>query len=101
MAENVTKYNLRPSTKLKMVKEPCLTCRDDTEEETIPLFPDRVASMPETSESNEVDHPGCSTTNTDVLVDSVESVVNSEGANSIHRCRSDTHSKILKFAQCM
>ena len=94
MAENITKYNLRPSTKLKLVKEPCLTCRDDTEEETIPLFPDRVAIVPETSESNEVDQPGCSTTNTDVLVDNFESVVDSEGVNSIHRCRSDTHSKI-------
>ena len=94
MAENVTKYNLRPSTKLKVVKEPCLTCRDDTEEETIPLFPDRVAIVPETSESNEVDQPGCSTTNTDVLVDNFESVVDSEGVNSIHRCRSDNHSKI-------
>ena len=57
MAENVTKYNLRPSTELKVVKEPCLTCRYGTEEET--LFPDRVAIVPETSESNEVDHPGC------------------------------------------
>ena len=42
--------------------------------------------MPETSESNEVDQPGCRATNTDVFVDSVESVVDSKGVNSIHRC---------------